>query len=587
MTTALLASMLLLAPSHVALNHTGGRWQLTVDGKPFTIKGAGGDYSKSVLASLGGNSCRTWGADNLDGLLAEAQKLGVKVTIGIWLGHKEHGFKYDEPLQVSKQFETAEAAILKYKDNPAVLMWAIGNEMEGYDQGDDPKVWAAVEQIARAAHRLDPNHPTMTVIAEIGGKKVPSINAFCPDIDIIGINSYGGVTSIYDRYVKQGGTKPYVITEFGPPGTWEAPKTEWGRPIELTSTEKAASYEKGYQANVVDHPDLCLGSYAFAWGNKQEATATWFGMFLPDGSKVGAVDAMQKAWSNKSPEHPCPQITSFKVEGKTSVAPGTVLKVRLDVSDPQGDPLTATWSLFNDGGRINTNGDAEKAPDAVPDAIETPSETGATVKMPTKPGPYRLFVVVRNAHQGAAVANIPLRVKAADTGGTGERASLPFDIYPNHGAPLPYIPSGWMGNTGAMKLDLASTDNPHSGNNCLRWDYNASDNWVGVAWQNPEGDWGDKPGGYDLSGASKLTFWARGRNGDEQVSFGFGLIKSDKKYGDTAIVDGGKVTLTPSWQKFTISLADKDLSRIKTGFVMIIAGQGKPITIYLDDIRVE
>ena len=45
--------------------------------------------------------------------------------------------------------------------------------------------------------------------------------------------------------------------------------------------------------------------------------------------------------------------------------------------------------------------------------------------------------------------------------------------------------------------------------------YKAPGNWTGIAWQNPANDWGDLPGGYDLTGAKKLTFWARGEFGIE------------------------------------------------------------------------
>ena len=42
---------------------------------------------------------------------------------------------------------------------------------------------------------------------------------------------------------------------------------------------------------------LCLGTYAFKWGHKQEATPTWFGMFLPDGRRTPAIDTMTELWS--------------------------------------------------------------------------------------------------------------------------------------------------------------------------------------------------------------------------------------------------------------------------------------------------
>ena len=90
----------------------------------------------------------------------------------------------------------------------ALLLWAVGNEMEGYEEGSNPKIWKAVNDIAAMIKELDPNHPTMTVTADIGGGRIKSINELCPDIDIHGVNSYGGAPSLLDRYRAAGGTKP-------------------------------------------------------------------------------------------------------------------------------------------------------------------------------------------------------------------------------------------------------------------------------------------------------------------------------------------------------------------------------------------
>jgi len=45
------------------------------------------------------------------------------------------------------------------------------------------------------------------------------------------------------------------------------------------------------------------------------------------------------------------------------------------------------------------------------------------------------------------------------------------------------------------------------------------------------------------------------------------------------------VRLTDKWHKLRIPLNGRDLSRIKTGFGWSLAGQGKPVTFYLDNIR--
>ena len=549
---------------------------------PYFVKGAGGDGSKEDLKTAGANSWRTWGVDNLDVQLAEASRLGMTVTGGIWLGHKEHGFSYEDTAAVAAQKEAARQAILKYRNAPALLQWGIGNEMEDGQQ-DDQNMWAAIEDIAKMAHQLDPNHPTMVVVAEIGGDKVAQINAHCPDIDIVGINSYGGGASVGERYKAAGGVKPYEITEFGPAGTWESGKNAWGVVPELTSTEKAVRYAETYKKTIAGNP-LCLGSYAFTWGNKQEATATWFGLRLPDGSKLGAVDALTQLWSGKKPANLCPAISSLGVDGTGQTIPGGTVSATLAVSDPENDPLKTTWVLQADPANYNTGGDGQAAPPTFPEAITASSNTSATVKMPAGNGAYRLYAYVHDGHGGAAVGNVSLYVSGS-AATPGKKASLPLVVYgPNTTAP--FTASGYMGNTGAIKLDPASTDSPRPGSQtCLKVSYTASDNWGGVVWQNPDNNWGDKAGGWDLTGAKALSFWARGAQGGEVVSFSYGLIGPDKPFHDTAKGTLDKAVLTKDWKQYTIDLKGQDLSCIVSGFAYALGASGQPVTFYLDDIR--
>jgi hypothetical protein len=367
-----------------------------------------------LLADCGGNSIRTWGADEgLQEQLDQAQRLGLTVTVGIWLGHERHGFDYADPSQVAAQLERSRKAIQRYKDHPAVLMWGIGNEMEGYDKGDSPTIWKAVNDIATMAKEVDPNHPTMTVIAEIGGERVPCINRFCPAIDVIGVNSYGGGPTLGRRYREVGGgSKPFIFTEFGPPGAWEAPKTPWGAPLEPTSTDKADLYRKTYESSVLPEKDkLCLGSYAFLWGAKQEATATWFGMLLPDGSRTEAVDALAELWTARPLANRCPQIRSLRIaDGQSQAAPGAIVHATLETADPEHDALEVQWQLHREVEGHSTGGDHQAAPPTYPDAILRSDSRGAEVRLPTELGGYRLFAFVRDGHGGAAVANVPVQV---------------------------------------------------------------------------------------------------------------------------------------------------------------------------------
>lgn len=166
------------------------------------------------------------------------------------------------------------------------------------------------------------------------------------------------------------------------------------------------------------------------------------------------------------------------------------------------------------------------------------------------------------------------------------KAVLPLVIYDEGSrTTVPYIPSGYEGNTTAIKMDTRCPVRPHSGKTCLKVDYTARQGWGGVVWQNPANDWGSKPGGWNLTGAKKLTFWARGEKGGEVVSFGFGVLGSRVPFPDTATGNLEKVKLTNTWRSYTINLSGRNLARIKTGFDWIVADTGRPVTFYLDDIR--
>ena len=168
-----------------------------------------------------------------------------------------------------------------------------------------------------------------------------------------------------------------------------------------------------------------------------------------------------------------------------------------------------------------------------------------------------------------------------------------FGIYSDKGArDNHYIPSGWMGDYGDIKLNDASTDNPHSGTTSLQFVYSAKKSqgqgWAGVYWQNPANNWGSKKGGFDLTGMTKLTFWARGAKGGEVIQKVIvGGIKGT--YADSASIEMGPVELTDVWKQYTINLAGKDLTYISGGFGWVTNADLNPdgATFYIDDIKFE
>jgi len=393
------------APVKTMLVRSGSGWQLIRDGKPYFIKGGGGGGPKDVLAECGGNSFRTWGVGkDTQQMLDEAQKYGLSVTVGIWLG--------DNPEGIRRGIEENRNNVLKYKDHPALLAWSIGNEMESHGK-NNPELWKAIEELAAMVKKTDPNHPTMTVIAELGSKSLPYIKEYCPDIDIVGVNSYGGGPSVGDRYVKADVGKPYVITEYGPPGTWEIGRNAFKAAEELTSTEKAAKYREVYEKSVLGHPGVCLGSYAFTWGFKREATATWYGLFLPDNAKLAGVDTLTELWSGKPPRYRCPTISKIALATSDQPVAGDTLKASITTSDPQGAKLEIKWALIKEMATYNLTGTGAAATADHSSGIARNGLPSVEVKLPTAPGVYRLYCYVYNPFKSAAIASAPINVRPA------------------------------------------------------------------------------------------------------------------------------------------------------------------------------
>ena len=64
LTVAPVVAMADAIPVHLLQTEQG--WQLLRGGEPYLIRGAGGDTSLELLAKAGGNSIRTWDADDID-----------------------------------------------------------------------------------------------------------------------------------------------------------------------------------------------------------------------------------------------------------------------------------------------------------------------------------------------------------------------------------------------------------------------------------------------------------------------------------------------------------------------------------------
>lgn len=115
-------------PVKVTVSQANSRYQLLRAGRPYFIKGAGGSQYPERIAAYGGNSIRTWDTRSAPAVLKAANAHGLTVMLGLDVARERHGFDYNNAAAVAQQLKTMRGEVLKYKDDPALLVWAIGNE---------------------------------------------------------------------------------------------------------------------------------------------------------------------------------------------------------------------------------------------------------------------------------------------------------------------------------------------------------------------------------------------------------------------------------------------------------------------------
>ncbi len=390
-------------------------FQLLLNDEPFYIQGAGlGDGSIKDLAAHGANALRTWSTDNGKNILDEAHKNGLKVMMGIWVGLERHGFDYNDENAVNQQFERIKKAVLELKDHPALLLWGIGNEIN--HQSTNPKVWDAVNDISKMIHDVDPNHLTTTCLAGIDKKNIELLAKRASDLDFISTQLYAGI-EVLPRLVKESGyTGPLLVTEWGATGYWEVAKTSWDAPVENNSSVKADFYLSRYKKSIASQKQQVIGSFVFLWGQKQERTPTWFGMFMPDGNYTESVDVMHYIWKGEWPSNRSPRLNSFTLDAKNAyqnvtLKKGQMYSANVDVKDPDSDELTYIWEIMEESMSNKTGGDREYIPDTLNDLFISSSNENAEFKAPSKSGAYRLFISVKDGNKHTAHANIPFFVE--------------------------------------------------------------------------------------------------------------------------------------------------------------------------------
>lgn len=305
-------------PSTVKIEQSpDGAWQYLVDGQPTVVRGVGynpeyaslatGDRQQSyqrdfsAMHRMGVNTIEGWFESQFDAItLDAAARNGIGVLMPFELNQD---WPYENPNVQQSILDHVSAYVEKYKNHPAVRMWAPGNENMHrilyphlVSKQNDPQASARAAAFAAflpvlvdRIHELDPNHPVLYRDAEdvyLAPLKAAFEATGVPRPWLVyGANVYSSsrLQEIVARWPAQWTGGPLVISEFGPSGASHA-----DRPL-------------GYQQDwsvIRSRPDFVLGGLAYTWAtNGPEELDRVFGLVDPSGVPTdGSLTALNSAF---------------------------------------------------------------------------------------------------------------------------------------------------------------------------------------------------------------------------------------------------------------------------------------------------
>lgn len=218
-------------------------------------------------------------------LLDKAAEYDLGVVMPYYLDI--HGDYTDAAYQAQIRTEVMDW-VNRYKNHPALRMWALGNEMIANMQGKQIKAFARFfVGLADMVNQIDPNHPVLyrgaeeydleplaQALAKAGGGPRPWL--------IYGMNVFTlRLEQTLADWPSKGWDGPVLVSAFGPLGLYPA--------------DRPYGYLRLWKA-IRDYETLVLGGFAYVWttagANLMDQA---FGLFEDDGSPA---DASFEALSN-------------------------------------------------------------------------------------------------------------------------------------------------------------------------------------------------------------------------------------------------------------------------------------------------
>ena len=402
----------------VYIEHTKNGWELYRNNKPFKIKGASASNRFKELKAAGANTVRIYDTTNLKSVLDSAHFYDLAVIVDLPIRrYVSKDTLYADAIFKAQELNATKRTVTNFKNHPALLYWILGNEVNYPDNPLNNTFVIHYNELLKAIRLADTNHPISTSVGGFDRSRVLAIKTFSPLIDLISINIFGELSTFEVRRDKISWlwNGPYVLTEFGINGPWEASKTTWAAPIEETSTKKAEQYYKRYRDYIQNsNSNRCLGSLFFYWGNKQERTHTWFSTFDEEGRFNESVLTMKNIWKNENNIFEGPKIKHILLNDK-GAKESIVLKPEETVTSKllmENAEILKTAKVSWEVRKENWNylfNEIEKRPEKLSYKIFSQTNETLVWKAPKEEGPYRIFITIIDG-ETFATSNIPFYI---------------------------------------------------------------------------------------------------------------------------------------------------------------------------------
>jgi len=405
------------AGSIVKITGKRGSWVLTVNGKPFYIKGVGcalaagkggEDYLK-LAKETGANTVRTMGTDEgTEAYFDTALKYGLMVDAGIrfdYVSDKKEISYVDDSAYKEKKINEIIEYINKFKDHPALLMWNLGNDAIFFTKSEQERVSLSkfLEEMVQLVHKLDPNHPVI-YSSSSDVSDMPYIERYVPGLDAFGMNVYGSIRAAHTKWYKSSLNKPYIVTEYGPAGPWAVQKDRNGISSDQPDQAKAASY-RSMTNEIINFKGYNLGGFAFHLGEASRESLTWWNLNYK-ALKRASFWEIYKLYAGGKPSNKPPRIARFNLSKINKIAPGEIIGISAEAIDTDSNPLDYTFAVSTAQEGVSRYYVNEEVP-----AKFTCEGVNFKMTAPGEKGLYRVYVFVNDGYGNVATANKSIKVE--------------------------------------------------------------------------------------------------------------------------------------------------------------------------------